>query len=151
MAGRPRKYDATTIEKRYGIYHPQHQDSYPVAKKRAVDLDGPSDWGTRFRATLHRHLTDLGGEFNCSHAEQALAQRASCLIVELELLEGRFAQAGGAKNWELLEYGRATNTLARTLKLLGLQRRSRDVTPTLDQYLRRKPKTVDDEVQEAAE
>lgn len=132
----PIKRDPTTIKKRYGIYHPQHQDSIPVAKKRGVDLDGGNTWGKRFRTVLHRHLTDLGGAANCSHAEQALAQRASCLIVELELLEGKFAQAGGAKNWELLEYGRATNTLARTLKLLGLQRRPRDVSAlSLKQYL----------------
>jgi hypothetical protein len=94
---------------------------------------------------LRRQLTDLGGEDNCSHAEQALAQRASCLIVELELLEGRFAKAGGAKNWELLEYGRATNTLARTLKLLGLKRRPKDVTALEPlEYARQR-------VQEAAE
>jgi hypothetical protein len=47
-------------------------------------IDGRCLWARRFRDLLSLHLSDLGGEDNCSEAEKALARRASCLIVELE-------------------------------------------------------------------
>jgi hypothetical protein len=50
-------------------------------------------------------------------------------------MEAKFAMKGGAKEWELLAYQRASNTLRRLLESVGLQRRARDITPTVDEYL----------------
>ena len=85
---------------------------------------------------LALHLSDLGGEDSASEAEKAIVRRAACLIVELEQLERKFALNGCASSAQLLEYGRASNTLRRLLETVGLQRRPRDVTPSLDEYLR---------------
>ena len=62
-------------------------------------------------------------------------RRAVTLIVELERREVTFALAGEADNEGLAIYQTTVNTLRRTLEALGLQRRSKDVTPTLAQYL----------------
>jgi hypothetical protein len=100
-------------------------------------VDGRCLWARRFRDLLSLHLFDLGGEGNCSEGEKALARRAACLIVELELLEDLFA-AGDTTPKRLELYQRLTNTLRRLLESLGLKRRARDVTPSLGDYLRAK-------------
>ena len=59
------------------------------------------------------------------------------LSLQAELMEQQFAQAedGVAPLKALETYQRITNTLRRTLESLGLQRRAKDVTPTLASYL----------------
>jgi hypothetical protein len=58
---------------------------------------------------------------------------------ELEMLEAKFAAAGQASERELDLYQRTAGNLRRLLESLGIQRRPRDVTPTLDplEYARR--------------
>jgi hypothetical protein len=74
------------------------------------------------------HLSDLGGERSASEAEKAIVRRTACLIVELEQLARKFALNGCASSAQLLEYGRASNTLRRLLEAVGLQRKPRDDT-----------------------
>jgi hypothetical protein len=103
------------------------------------DADHRQKWVRRFRDCLFLHISQLGGPDNVTHAEAAIARRAACLIVELEQLEQTFAHAGSATSAQLLEYGRASNTLRRLLESVGLGRRgARDITPSLDQYLDRR-------------
>jgi hypothetical protein len=61
------------------------------------------------------------------------------LQVELEILETRFALAGGAEPGDLDLYQRASGSLRRLLEGLGLDRVPRDVTPDLHTYLRLTP------------
>jgi len=52
-------------------------------------------------------------------------------------MEREFALANGAPDLATLEaYQRACNTMRRLFEAVGFQRRSRDVTPTLSEYLR---------------
>ena len=99
-------------------------------------VDGRSAWVRRAKDLLVLHMADLGGEDNVSEAERALLRRAVTLIVELERREVMFAQAGAADDDALAIYQTTVNTLRRTLESLGLQRRPRDVSPTLGQILR---------------
>src|SRR6266446_1592142 len=86
----------------------------------------------RFRDLIQLHVGDLGGEGNISEAERSLVRRAAMLTLQLELLEQRFAQAGGeATSSQLTDYQRAANSLRRILETLGLRRRPRDVTPSV--------------------
>jgi len=103
-------------------------------------VDGRSTWARRLRDLIELHTNDLGGDANISEAERAIVRRASVLIVELERMETDFALADGAPNIATLDaYQRAAGNLRRLLESLGLQRRARDVTPKLSQYLERKP------------
>src|SRR6478752_3615247 len=53
-------------------------------------VDGRCTWARRLHDLMILHLSDLGGEANCSEAERALVRRASVLVVELEHLEMKF-------------------------------------------------------------
>jgi hypothetical protein len=82
---------------------------------------------------LNEHFA---GPDNCSPAEFALIKRACTLITECERLEERFAQNGQATLEELHAFQQACNSLRRLLSATGLQRRQRDVTPTVEEYVR---------------
>ena len=98
-------------------------------------VDGRSAWVRRARDLIREHLADLGGFDNVSAAERSIIRRASVLTVELERLEAKFALAGEASVQDLDAYQGGAYTLTRLLQCVGLQRRARDVGPTLDQYL----------------
>jgi hypothetical protein len=92
-------------------------------------IDGRSAWVRRCKDLLNDHLSDLGGELATSAAERSIVRRACVLTVELERLEKKFALAGEASVEDIDLYQRVANTLRRLLETVGLQRRSRDVTP----------------------
>jgi hypothetical protein len=98
--------------------------------------DGRSLWARRAGELLAAHISDLGGSGNISEAERALAKRCAVLITELERREAAFAQAGEATDEALAIYQTAINTLRRTLEALGLQRRAKDIGPTLGDIIR---------------
>jgi len=99
-------------------------------------VDGRSVWVRRCRDIISDHLSDLGGIDNTSAAERSLIRRASTLTVELERLEAKFAGEGEASADDLDLYQRTAGNLRRLLEAVGIQRRARDVTPSLSEYLR---------------
>jgi hypothetical protein len=119
------------------LYKRNARSKITNGNKLLPGIDHRRGWVRRFRDVLSLHVNDMGGPDNCSEAELAIARRAACLIVELELLERKFALNGEAKNWQLHAYQRGANTLRRLLESLhsGLERRPRDVT-TLGEVLR---------------
>lgn len=98
-------------------------------------VDQRSPWVRRCKDILREHISDLGGIDNCSAAERSIIRRAAVLTTELEQLEARFATAGQADAGDLETYQRCANSLRRLLEAVGLQRRPRDVTPSLSEYL----------------
>ncbi len=114
-------------------------------------VDGRSAWARRCRDVLAEHLSDLGGELNTSAAERSIIRRAAVLTTELERMEQKFALAGQASPEALDIYARVAANLRRLLEAVGLQRRSKDVTPSLAEYLRQKTVTDNDGAAEAAE
>lgn len=102
------------------------------------DVDGRSQWMRRLRDLIADHVSDLGGEDALSAAEMALVRRAAMLTLQLELMESRWNETNGEASPGSLEtYQRVVGSLRRTLESLGLQRRAKDVTPTLEQYAAR--------------
>jgi hypothetical protein len=99
-------------------------------------IDGRSVYVRRMRDLIRLHTTDLGGPEACSASEAALIRRAAVLMVELEHMEVQFATDGAAAPEALQLYSTTANTLRRLLQTVGLQRRARDVTPTLSEYLK---------------
>lgn len=100
-------------------------------------VDGRCYWARRMRDIIGLHIADLGGSENCSEAEKSICRRVACLTIELERLERRFARADldHVSYPDMDMYSRLANTLRRLLDMTGLQRRSRDITPTIDQYV----------------
>lgn len=99
-------------------------------------VDGRSPWVRRCKDVIAAHLSDLGGEDNTSAAERSIIRRAAVLTTELEQLEVRFATAGEASADDLDAYQRCANSLRRLLEAVGLQRRAKDVGPSLGDLLR---------------
>lgn len=98
-------------------------------------VDGRSSWCRRCRDLISEHLADLGGPDAVSAAERSIVRRASTLETELEMLEARFATAGQATADELDLYQRGSSSLRRLFEAIGIQRRSKNITPNLEQYL----------------
>ena len=84
-------------------------------------------------------LPDVDGRSGAMRRyKEILARRAATLAVWCEGAEGRMANGEAL---EIAPFTTAANTLRRLLADLGLERRMKDVTPTLQQYLagREKP------------
>ena len=64
----------------------------------------------------------------------SLIKRASTLELQLEQAEGRLSKG---EQIDLDCYGRAASHLRRILESLGLERKPRTITPTLEEYARR--------------
>jgi hypothetical protein len=108
-------------------------------------VDGRSAWVRRCKDVIAAHLSDIP---DASVAERSLIRRAAVLTTELERLEVRFALEEHASAADLDLYVRASGNLRRLLQVLGLQRRAKTITPTLDQYLGRAGDVVDAEAAE---
>src|SRR6476646_7373720 len=104
-------------------------------------VDGRSTWVRRLRDLIGLHLSDLGGDKAVSEAERSIIRRVATLTVELERMEAGFAVAGEAQPDQLDLYQRTANSLRRLLEAIGLQRRSRDVTPDPLEYAARGERT----------
>jgi hypothetical protein len=105
------------------------------------DVDGRSTWVRRLRDLISLHLSDLGGEDAVSEAERSIIRRVATLTVELERMESVFALAGEAQPAQLDLYQRTAGNLRRLLEAVGLERRSKDITPSLEAYLATKERT----------
>jgi hypothetical protein len=114
------------------------------------EIDARSAWMRRLRDLISLHVADLGGEALITEGERRLIRLAAMLCIQCEMLDAKFASEGGQASQNDLEcYQRVTNTLRRTLETLGLERRSRDVTPTLKEYLDAKTRSNDDSARTA--
>jgi hypothetical protein len=96
------------------------------------NVDQRSAWCRRLKETLADHLAEIP---DATPGQRAILRRAAVLEIESEFLESRFAQNGQATAQELDLYQRTASSLRRLLETIGLERRARDVTPTLDEYL----------------
>ena len=100
------------------------------------EVDGRSAWMRRYRDLIQLHVSDLGGEDLISESERRLVRRAAMLTLQCELLDQKFALSEGeASVIDLDRYQRASNSLRRLLESLGLQRRQRDITPSVEDYV----------------
>jgi hypothetical protein len=95
-----------------------------------LNADGRSTAARRYRDVLAELISDMGGD--PSGAQTAIARRASALCVVCEQAEAEMV-AGGVL--DLAEFTTAANSLRRLLSDLGLERRAKDITPSLHQYL----------------
>jgi hypothetical protein len=126
--------------------------SYPSRQRSRITngsllpsvTDGRSAWVRRVKDIISLHTSDLGGEANCSAAESSIIRRASVIATELEMLEAKFATAGQSTPNDLDLYVRAAGNLRRLLEAVGLRRRQKDVTPSLESYLATKAERSND-------
>lgn len=96
------------------------------------DLDGRTITAQKARTMVESLEADMGGADRLSTAERALVVRAAVTTAIIENMEAS-ALSGG--DIDVAAYATLTNNLRRLLTTVGLQRRQRDVTPDLDEYV----------------
>jgi hypothetical protein len=122
--------------KRNGLPSVTNRSAITNGKHLLVGVLHNTAWMRRFRDLIQLHINDLGGADLVSSAEQRLVNRAAMLTVQLELMDARFAQSEDvASRPDLETYQRCSNSLRRLLESLGLERRAREVVPTVEEYL----------------
>jgi hypothetical protein len=94
------------------------------------DLDGRTAAARRFRELVSDYSSDLGGDLTT--AQQAIVQRVVSLQVWCEGAEASYAESG---ELDISTFTTATNAMRRLLADIGLERRPKDVTPNLRDYL----------------
>ena len=113
------------------VPRPSRQRSAVTNGKRAfVDGNGNAAWTRRWKDLVAAHASDLGGASNLSEAQSSLIRRVATIEIELEQLEGKLSKGEPV---DLDAYTRASSHLRRILECLGLKRKSRDITPTIEQ------------------
>jgi hypothetical protein len=106
-----------------------HQDLLP-------GLDGRSAAARRFRDLVSSYISDMGGADRCSEIRLGLLRRLAATTVQAELLEARMI------NGEEIDVGTLCTLASTTVRIsqrLGLERRARNVMPSLREYVHAQP------------
>jgi hypothetical protein len=102
----------------------------------AGDVDHRTAYARRAKDLMALHVSDAGGDNYISEATRSIIRRAVTLTIEIERLESAWAGQGGCSDVSQLDlHQRASGNLRRLLEAIGLERKQRDVTPDLSDYL----------------
>jgi hypothetical protein len=112
-------------------------DNVPDAGRKARlltlgDMDGRTAAAKNVRALIADIESDLGGADRLSAGEREIVQRAALASAVLQDMEAHWLSG---RSLDIASYTTLANTQSRLLKLLGLERRPRDVTPDLARYM----------------
>lgn len=108
-------------------------DAVPKARLLTLaDLDGRTRAAQAARALIADLESDLGGADHLSAGERVIVGRAAVCSVMIEDLEARWLTGHPL---DVAAYTALVNVQRRLLTTLGLARRPRDITPTLDAYV----------------
>ncbi|TIL70370.1 MAG: hypothetical protein E5Y59_02980 [Mesorhizobium sp.] len=94
------------------------------------DMDGRSAIARRIRELLSELIKDMGGD--PSSPKLVIAKRAAVLAAWCECAEAKLAKDDTAL--DIGTYTTAINTLRRLLTDIGLERKAKDITPSLRDY-----------------
>jgi hypothetical protein len=94
--------------------------------------DGRSLTARRFQDLYEDIANDLGELDILSEAQKQLIRRVATLPAESERQEAEWANG---RPFDLTAYSTTANCLRRIFATLGIERRGRDITPTLQGYL----------------
>jgi hypothetical protein len=96
------------------------------------DVDGRSAIVRRFKDITSAILADQGGAEQCSESRLQLVRRFAAAAVLAEQLESRLANG---EQIDIQEHALLCSTLARLASRIGIDRRAKNITPTLSDYL----------------
>jgi hypothetical protein len=97
------------------------------------DFHGRSEFIRRRGEITRSIIIDHGGEDQCSESCKQLIGRFATVAALLEQMEVRLAHG---EKIQITEHALMCNTLLRLAQVIGVDRRSRDLAPTLSDYLR---------------
>ena len=86
----------------------------------------------RFRDLVNAYVADMGGLDRCSEIKIGLLRRLAATTVAAEQLESRMVNG---KSVDISQLCTLASTAVRISQRVGLERKQRDVTPSLQSYL----------------
>ena len=126
--------------------HPKPTYSTPAQRSRVsngramfVSGDGRGAWARRRRDLEALFADDMGGASTLTEFQLSLIATAATLRLELERKEGRMSMGEVV---DVDAYARIAGHFRRICESLGIERKLKDVTPTLHEYLRIKEATA---------
>jgi hypothetical protein len=108
---------------------PASRSAKTNGRRSFVDGDGRGLWARRWRDLEALYIDDLGGASALSEFQLGLVGTCATLRCELEKLEGRLSVGDAV---DLDQFGRLAGHYRRICETLGIERRKRDVTPSLE-------------------
>ena len=99
-------------------------------------LDGRTATARRFRDLVNAFVADMGGLDHCSEVRLGLVRRLAATTVQAEMLEARMVNGDAI---DIATLCTLASTTVRLSQRLGLERRARNVTPSVGQYLAARP------------
>jgi hypothetical protein len=119
----------------------RHRVGKPAAAQRSritngkellPGLDMRSAMARRFKDITSAIYVDQGGEDRCSESRKQLIRRFAAAAVIAEQMESRLANG---ESISITEHAQLASTLVRIAQRIGINRRARDITPALPDYL----------------
>jgi hypothetical protein len=107
--------------------------------ERSVDAKQTASRLRRFKTVKSQLLRDRGND--PTQAQITLADNAAALAVWLE--EQIADHTSGARELGIGPVTTAVNSLRRVLETLGIERKAKDVTPTLSEYIAKHPTAIE--------
>ena len=120
---------------RQGMRKPAARSRVSNGRDILPDVDGRSLIARRYRDITSAILIDQGGIDRCSESRQQLIRRFAAVAVLAEEMEAKLARG---EKIDITQHALLCSTLTRLATRIGIDRRPRDVSPTLDQYLHAK-------------
>jgi hypothetical protein len=111
----------------------RHRARSKVRLLTRQSLDGRTRASKLFGEIVGGIETDLGGRDRLTTVERSLVEAFGGAAVLVNALNARLLLG---QQVDLAEYSTVVSTLVRTASRIGVTRRPRDVTPSLDEYLR---------------
>jgi hypothetical protein len=96
-------------------------------------VDQRSAIARRFRDVMCSVISDAGGIDRLSEAKLQLIRRFSALVVQAETMEAAFVEG---KPFDFDAHARISSTLVRLATRIGLKRAIKDITPSVEDYVR---------------
>jgi hypothetical protein len=117
----------------------------PLSRVSAKAAQGVTSWldgndkrgpvARRFRDLVHEVTTDLGGPGELTEAQRQIIRRIASMSVWCESEEAKMADGDEI---DIDKFQRTSNSLRRLCESIGLERRARDITPSLHEVLAQK-------------
>jgi hypothetical protein len=99
--------------------------------------NGNTAWARRVHDLMSMLASDIAPERDLSEAKKMLIRRCAFIAIQMEAMEQQWAEHDGiASEKSLMSYQRLAGALRRLLQTLGLERRAKNVGPTLGELLR---------------
>jgi hypothetical protein len=119
-------------EKRFRARSKRPRSAVTSGRAMFVNGDPNSAWARRFHDLASAHAVDLGGADRLSSSQLSLIRRCAAIQCELERMEARLSRG---ESVDLDVFTRTASHLRRIFETLGIERKPRNVTPKLADYL----------------